>query len=134
MKHALSRLDLTIRPFGLEAPRVKRSKFNVDRSPEAIARRTIDGHVFHSDAEARRYMQLKLLERAGHIKQIELQPIYKIEIDGKLVCKVILDFRYWEGQLRIVEDVKGRDTAVSKLKRKLVEASYPGTKVMVVAA
>lgn len=94
----------------------------------------MDGIVFHSAAEARRYGQLKLLDRAGHIRQIELQPVYKIEIGGKHVCKVILDFRYWEGSLRIVEDVKGKDTAVSRLKRKLVEASYPGTKITVVPA
>ena len=94
----------------------------------------VDGITFHSGAEARRYQQLKLLERAGHIRQIELQPVYKIEIGGKHVCKVILDFRYFDGEQRVVEDVKGRDTAVSRLKRKLVEASYPGTKVTVVPA
>lgn len=125
MKSALSRLDLTVRPFGLEAPRV--SKYRAVKT-------VVDGITFHSAAEARRYLQLKLLERSGHIRQIELQPVYKIEIGGKHICKVILDFRYWEGQLRVVEDVKGRDTAVSRLKRKLVEASYPGTKIMVVPA
>lgn len=111
------------RPF---APPPARSKYGAVRT-------AVDGITFHSAAEARRYGQLKLLERAGHIRQIELQPVYVIEIGGMRVCKVILDFRYWEGQTRVIEDVKGKDTAISRLKRKLVEAQF-GVKITLVRA
>ncbi len=111
----------------------KRSKYNVDRSKDGIAARTVDGIVFASLAEARRYGELKLLEKGGHIRRLELQPVYTIEINGKHVCKVILDFRYFEGHECVVEDVKGRDNALSRLKRKLVESAYPGTKIRLVA-
>lgn len=107
----------------------------LDRPNKYGAVRTVvDGITFHSAAEARRYGQLKLLERAGHIRQIELQPVYVVEIGGVRICKVILDFRYLEFGMPVVEDVKGRDTPVSRLKRKLVEAAYPGTKVRLVRA
>ena len=42
---------------------------------------TIDGIAFDSKAEARRYAELKLLERAGEIKDLELQPKYRL-LDG----------------------------------------------------
>jgi hypothetical protein len=104
------------RPFGLEAaidPVAKRNKFDSKR-------------------EAARYGELKLLERAKHIRQLELQPVYSIDIGGRHICRVILDFRYWEGTERFTEDVKGKDNPLSRLKRKLVEAAYPGTKVRIV--
>lgn len=85
---------------------------------------SIDGIRFASKAEARRYAQLKLLERAGEIENLELQPPFKLHVNGKLVCTYIADFQYWDkGKAKsIVEDVKGMETAVFKLKRKLFEA------------
>lgn len=126
MKHALSRLDLTIRPFGLEAPRIKRSKFNVDRSAAGIAKRTVDNILFDSVAEAKRYCELKLLEKAGYIRQLELQPEFRFEIDGKLMFKYIADFRYFEGSQRVVEDVKSKPTKTReyRIKKKIVESTY----------
>ncbi len=116
--------DVSAQPF--RPPLAKHSKYG--------ARKTVvDNIEFHSAAEARRYGELKLLERGGYIRKLELQPVYRIEINGKHICKVILDFRYFEGQERVVEDVKGRDNAVSRLKRKMVEAAYPGTKIRLVA-
>lgn len=81
---------------------------------------------FHSGAEAARYDVLRDQQSRGEIQGLELQPVYKIYIKGKLICKVILDFRYLtkSGELQ-VEDVKGKDTDMSRLKRKMVEAVYP---------
>ena len=86
----------------------------------------IDGIKFDSLAEGRHYSELKLRERAGEISDIEVHPEFKIEINGMPVCKVIADFRYWDikGETKRVEDVKGMDTALSKLKRKLVMACF----------
>ena len=42
-------------------------------------RTTVDGVTFASKAEARRYAELKLLEQAGEIKGLELQPKFDIE-------------------------------------------------------
>ena len=97
----------------------------------------IDGIVFDSKMEARRYVELKLLERAGDISHLEMQPEYRCEINGKLVCKYKADFRYFTKTGRIVEDVKSKYTAknpVYRIKKKLVEAIYRGTKIIEVQA
>jgi hypothetical protein len=39
---------------------------------------TVDGHKFPSKAEARRYRELKLLQAAGKIRGLELQPVFKL--------------------------------------------------------
>lgn len=101
------------------------------------AKRTAVGNItFASVAEAKRYGELLLLERGGYIRNLELQPVYPIVIDGKTIAKYIADFRYFEGCTRVVEDVKSKPTmtAVFNLKKKLVESLYPGTKIMVVQA
>jgi len=95
------------------------------------ARKTeIDGITFASAKEARRYAELKIEERAGLIRNLELQPVYEIAINGVRVCKYVGDFRYFRDQDRVLEDVKGQKTPMYRLKRKLVEAAYPGTKII----
>jgi len=94
-------------------------------------RTTIDGYEFDSKAEARRYQQLKILEKAGQIKRLELQPRYLLQESFKKGKKThrkieyIADFRYIENKKIIVEDVKGKETDVFKIKRKLFEYKYP---------
>jgi len=89
----------------------------------------LDGYTFDSKIEARRYGELKLLSGAGKIVSLEVHPEYLITHRRKDICRVILDFKYWESYgTQKVEDVKGVDTAISRLKRKLVEAQY-GIKV-----
>ena len=87
------------------------------------------------------------------ITHLELQPTYQITVNGVNICKYKADFRYFtvraenreqynnskgewivptktgdkEGQ--IVEDVKGFKTPIYRLKKKLVEACYPGTQI-----
>lgn len=96
----------------------------------------VDGHRFASGKEARRYGELMLLQRAGEIANLELQPPFPIHINGNPVMigrrQVVYyaDFAYDEGGARVVEDAKGADTHVSKLKRALVEAIY-GVKVRI---
>jgi hypothetical protein len=94
------------------------------RSKYGAVKTVVDNITFHSKREAARYGELKLLEKSGYISRLELQPVYPIEIDGTHICKVILDFRYFEGAQRVAEDTKGQDNALSRLKRKLVEAQY----------
>ena len=90
----------------------------------------IDGIKFDSKAEARRYGELKLIDPNSLI----VHPRFPIRVNGITVCDVVLDFQYWPspGDCQpIYEDVKGVDTAVSRLKRKMVEAAY-GIKVQVI--
>lgn len=96
----------------------------------------VDGIVFDSKKEAARYSVLKMMEKAGQISHLELQPQFKVEINGKKICTYKADFQYIDKNIRgmdgqygamVVEDVKGMKTPVYRLKKKLVEASYPGT-------
>lgn len=86
-----------------------------------------DFHRFPSGTEGRRYKALLLERGCGMISELELQPVFPVVINGKKVFKYYADFRYLRGGVRIVEDVKGSEKAVTdvfKLKKKIVEAVY----------
>lgn len=84
----------------------------------------VDGITFDSSKEARRYGVLKILERAGNISDLELQPRFRIHVNGRTICTYIADFAYTKDGARIVEDVKGVKTPVFNLKRKLMKAVH----------
>lgn len=92
----------------------------------------VDGVRFASKAEARRYCELKMLEKAGEIKELELQPRFPIYVchhrNGELreAFKYVADFRYREGPrgLLVIEDVKGMKTPTYRLKKKAFELQY----------
>lgn len=93
----------------------------------------VDGHVFPSKLEANRYKQLKLLEQQGMIRDLVLQPKFLLQAgfrdgDGKWhrAIHYIADFRYVENGQVVVEEVKGRETAVFRIKMKLFLFKYPG--------
>jgi len=93
-------------------------------------RTNVDGVWFASKAEAARYEELLLLERGGIITGLILQPAFPIQIGTKKICKYIADFQYTlKDGSTVVEDVKGVKTPIYRLKKKLVEAVYPGTKI-----
>lgn len=88
----------------------------------------IDNIMFASTAEANRYADLKLLERSGDIKDLELQPEYPLIVNNVRVGVYRADFRYVDVRqgLLVVEDVKSpaTKTAVYRLKKKLLMAIY----------
>jgi len=90
----------------------------------------VDGIVFDSKREAARYMELMLLQRAGEISHLELQPVYECVVNGKKICTYRADFRYFTKLGNIVEDVKGVKTPIYRLKKKLVEALYAGVTIL----
>ncbi len=92
-----------------------------------------NGHTFKSRKERTFYVGLLQRQQAGLVEQIELHPRFAITINGFHVCIVELDFLYVDRKtgLRHYIDVKGRDNAMSRLKRRMVEAQY-GFRVEVV--
>lgn len=111
----------------------------------------IDGIEFDSQKEANRYCELKLLQRAGQIEDLELQKVFELIPaqyetferhgkkgqrlkDGKRCieqsCTYKADFAYKQNGRLIVEDVKGyRDPASAGyakfiIKRKLLLWRY----------
>lgn len=98
---------------------------------------SIDGQTFHSAREAKRYVYLKYRLVAGEIRDLELQPTYRIELNGKWICNVKLDFRYVEAETGkiVVEDSKAvylrKNDHMSSLKRRLVKACHDVDVVLV---
>lgn len=106
---------------------------------------TIDGEVFDSKREAKRYQELKLLEMCGAIRDLERQVTFELipaqreestrvytkgrkkgqPIEGKIIEKAvsyIADFVYTDTATgkEVVEDAKGMRTKDYIIKRKLM--------------
>lgn len=98
----------------------------------------IDRYVFDSIKEGQRYRELAILERAGKISKLELQPRFLLQEsfrkNGKTYRKIeyVADFQYIENGKTIVEDVKGMQTDVFKLKHKLFEKKYPNLELKII--
>jgi hypothetical protein len=101
----------------------------------------VNGISFDSRKEARRYSELLLLQRAGAIRDLELQKKYvlipaqyetyerygkkgqRLQDGQRLVekeCAYLADFVYQEDGKTIVEDTKGMKTKDYIIKRKLM--------------
>lgn len=97
----------------------------------------VDGIVFDSRKEAKRYTELKKLEEMGSIRDLSLQvqfeliPSFEIVIDGKKRKRrpitYVADFVYYINNVKVVEDVKGRKTEVYKIKKKIFEYKFKTT-------
>lgn len=98
----------------------------------------VDDYIFDSIQESRRYKELKLLLRAGEISDLELQPRFLLQEsfkkNGKTYRKIeyVADFKYIEKGKTIVEDVKGYQTDVFKIKHKLFEKIYPELELRII--
>lgn len=113
----------------------------------AAVKMTVDGITFDSRKEARRYTELKLLERTGKITDLQRQVKFKLipaqyeqspEVyirgpkkgqhkQGKCIeqpVAYVADFVYVENGRKIIEDTKGVRTKDYIIKRKLVRWIY----------
>ena len=70
-------------------------------------RTVVEGIKFHSQKEARRYQELRLLEQAGEIQNLKCQVKFPLWVEGELITTYIADFSYLEKGNYKVEDVKG---------------------------
>ena len=88
----------------------------------------IDGLRFSSKAEAARYSELKLLQAANQVRWFIRQPRFDLGNGIVYVADFLVVWNADEttfSDTRVtVEDVKGVETDVFKLKRKLFEAQY----------
>jgi len=93
----------------------------------------VDGLAFDSKAEAARYGELKMLEQAGQIANLQAHPTFII-VDkdahgGFMRYEADFMYRDWSADgVLVVEDVKGgraTQTPLWRLKWRLVQARYP---------
>lgn len=93
---------------------------------------------FHSSGEAQRYIELSLKEKAGIIHELKRQVKIPLIVNDQHISiedkngrlrklNYIADFTYKANDKMIIEDWKGFDTPVSRLKRAIVKAiiGYP---------
>jgi hypothetical protein len=114
------------------------------RSKYGAKKVLVNGIRFDSKREAARYQFLKAREDAGEISNLELQPSFKLKSgDRPILLKskgypngrqatYFADFAYWcpVQEMRVIEDSKGMKTDVYKLKKAIVEAQFPGVKIV----
>lgn len=99
------------------------------KSKYKAIRTEVDGITFASKAEARRYGELKLLERAGEIGIVRCQISFPLHVCGIKIGSYIADFGYWKDGERIIEDVKGFATPLYRWKKKHFETEH-GLKIV----
>lgn len=93
----------------------------------------VEGMVFDSKAEAHRWIELRMLEHAGHIMDLQRQVPFELipqlkRKDGHRIPKTVYkaDFVYTDLETgeTVVEDVKGFATPEYRLKKKLMLWKY----------
>jgi len=135
-----------------EYRRLKAEQSTLKQSKYRNIKTKVNGITFDSQAEARRYQELKLLEKAGEIKNLKLQPKFILvpKTKKRRAVSYSADFQYEEmvhdidkldlninayfgsdGKqyyIKVVEDVKSPATAKNKayiVKRNLFEYQNP---------
>lgn len=94
-------------------------------------RMTVDGITFDSKKEARRYQELRLMERAGQIADLQRQVV--IELEGRAgplltrtgrQMRITVDFAYVDRKtgLTVFEDAKGLPTRDYEVRRAVAQA------------
>jgi hypothetical protein len=102
----------------------------VSRHKYRAIRTIVDGISFPSAKQSRRYSELKLLERAGEIKDLKLEVPFALApaviINGrkKPALRYVADFVYVEKGQRIIEDTKGFRSQAYIIKRHLMKSVH----------
>lgn len=86
---------------------------------------TVNGVRYDSKAEAARALELKEMEAAGEIKELQEQPRFDLIINGVKVRRYKADFSYIDSDGRFrIEDVKGAVQREFKLMKRVFEAIH----------
>lgn len=106
------------RPAILRSTRLPRpNKFGAKRA-------AVGEHLFDSMGEGRRWQQLQLLQRAGHISDLQRQIHFPLYVFDWLIGEYVADFVYRRDGKRVVEDFKGHVTDLFRWKAKHFAAQY----------
>lgn len=82
----------------------------------------IDGLVFDSKREAKRYSELKRMQDCGLIEDLRCQVTFEVipKCGNERAAKYVADFTYMQDGKMVTEDAKGTRTRDYVLKRKLM--------------
>lgn len=87
-------------------------------------RTEVDGIIFDSKREAKRYQELRQLQLARSISDLRLKVKYELIVNGQKIGSYTSDFEYEEGGKHIVEDCKGYRHRDFIWRKKLMLALY----------
>lgn len=97
-----------------------------------------NGVLYDSKAEAAYAKILDAETKAGQIKRWGRQQRWPLKVNGIPICTMIPDFVVWrmDDGLEVMElhEVKGYETPIFRLKRKLFEALHPEVNYIVIPA
>lgn len=88
------------RVTGLSASCQKPSKYRAKRCD-------VDGERFDSQLEARRWVQLRTMERSGQIEALRRQVRYPLMVGAIKLGDYIADLVYLRDGVQVIEDAKG---------------------------
>ena len=98
-----------------------------------------DGVAWHSQGEWRRWCDLPLWERAGHIRNLERQ--VRVDLQGRngtirarksgRARQMVWDYRYFDGNRTVYEDHKGHTEEVWDLKADVFANANPGVEIRI---
>lgn len=116
-------------------PKPKKAKRNKYRNQKTV----VDGITFDSKKEAEYYCQLKVLKAAGEIKDFGLQvkyellPTFKKNGTTYRAITYLADFVITnnDGTTEVV-DIKGMETQVFQIKKKLFEYKYQDLELKII--
>ena len=97
--------------------------------------KTIDGRTYHSTLEANYAQYLELLKRGKEIQDWKPQPVFRLDVNGHHICKIIPDFLViTKHGAEEIHETKcwATQTPEFRIKKKLFEALYPQYKFVVI--
>lgn len=112
-----------------EQAAIKEGKYHNEPTERVMENGSV--HKFPSKKEAQRYDELLILYKAGKISDLRLQPQFTLQesyitAEGRRIraIRYDADFSYWRDGEYIVEDAKGIQTPVYKMKRKMMADKF----------
>jgi hypothetical protein len=122
---------VTARSVTSDVPEMTAAEFNAMQEKQSTRKYRNkpveeDGHHFDSQAEYRRYCELKLMRDAGDIESLCVHPRFDLPVNGVKISRYTADFCYVRDGQMIVEDVKSGPTRTRAyvLRKKLMKAIH----------
>lgn len=121
------------RKSGLVVPRSRR------RGWGSAVKTPYNGVVYASKAEATYARRLDEMVESGEVLRWVRQVNWPLRVNGVKVCSMIPDFMVWipdgrDGEMMELHEVKGFETPVWRLKKKLFAAIHPDITYVVIPA
>ncbi len=101
---------------------MRKNKYNAVKT-------VVDGITFDSKAEANRYRELQVAQRAGEVRWFTRQPSFILPGNIRYRPDFLVMDKHWRMH---VEDVKGFETPAFKLKKKLWGSTFPGLPLWII--